>query len=74
MEAVQVWQGYRDQADREIREMINNIVIKTEYGHCAECGKMTTRWDIKWEWFICEKHDSEKVAADIADHVSNPNG
>lgn len=53
---------------------IERFIERAAEGRCAECGEFTNRYDIKWNWYICEDHDSEEVAKGIADHVLNPNG
>lgn len=40
---------------------------------CAGCGTHTVNYDAKWGWHICTDCNSEDVAAEIADHVTNPN-
>lgn len=57
----------------ELTNDSNDIEVKDEVGHCAECGKITHRYDKNWDWYICEEHNSLDVARDLYNHVMNPN-
>jgi hypothetical protein len=54
-------------------EMVTRIQYRVPSKRCSGCGTLTTTYDAKWGWHICSDCDSEDVAADIADHVMNPN-
>ena len=54
-------------------EIVERYQYRTPSKRCAGCGEFSLRYDAKWGWHICQDCDSEDVAADIADHVCNPN-
>jgi len=69
MSAVAKGEKVKDFHTGEIVERYQHRAMK----RCSGCGQMSPTYDAKWGWHICSDCDSEDVAADIADHVCNPN-
>lgn len=42
--------------------------------NCANCGKVTTRYDAKYGWHICDDCDSDETASEIAQEAMGCTG
>lgn len=54
-------------------EVVPRHSVKVLEGKCAGCGAFTNHYDHRFGWHVCIVCDSDEIAADISDHVMNPN-
>lgn len=59
--------------DFNTRQTVKRRSVKSYKLNCAGCGRVTAEFDHLFGWHVCAFCDSDEIAHDLADHVTNPN-